>query len=122
MNEENQEKETKDFSMEWNLTDNNWIMGVALILSGGLFLLDTMNIVQIDLSNWWAIFILIPGINMAVNGWRRYQRSGSKGGLNTSLWGLVLIIVAFAFFFDIAWSLVFPVVLIAMGAYLLLTR
>lgn len=106
----------------WDPKNNNWIVGIALIVVGGLFLLDTFDILDIQLTNWWAVFILIPGINMAVNGWRRYGETGTSRSRNSGVWGIVLIIVAFAFFFNIAWHLIFPVILIGGGIYLLLSR
>lgn len=101
---------------------DNWAVGIALILVGGLFMLDTMGIVNIRLTNWWAIFILIPGLSMALRGWRRYQMEPSQQHRNTSFWGLVLIILAISLFFNIAWSLIFPIGLIGCGLYLLLFR
>jgi hypothetical protein len=103
---------------EWKFENNNWALGVALILVGGLFLLNTFDVLNINLMNWWAIFILIPGLNMTVNGWRRYQADQSSSSRNTAFWGLMLIILAFSFFFNIAWSLVFPLGLIGVGVYL----
>jgi hypothetical protein len=59
---------------------------------------------------------------MAVSGWRRYGETGSRNGRNSGMWGLALILMAFAFFFNIAWHLIFPVILIGGGVYLLLSR
>ncbi len=108
--------------MGWRFENNNWALGIALVLVGVLFLLNTLNLMDINLTNWWAIFILIPGLNMAVSGWRQYQRDGSFSSRNSGFWGLILIIVAFTFFFNISWSYVFPVVLIGGGIYLLFFR
>lgn len=119
----NEIKDTnKQDRVGWGFQNNNWALGIALILVGGLFLLDTFNIMNINMTNWWAIFILIPGLNMAVSGWRQYQRDGSTSSRNSGFWGLVLIIVAFTFFFNITWNFVFPAVLIAGGIYLLFFR
>ena len=49
-------------SFDMSFDDNNWIVGLALIVIGGLFLLDSFGIMSINLVNWWAIFILIPGL------------------------------------------------------------
>ena len=119
MSEDGNEKKT---TMDWRFEGNDWAIGIALILAGGLFMLDTFNIVDIHLTNWWAVFILIPGINMTVNGVRRQQRTGSTASRNTTMWGALLILLAFSFFFNIAWHLIFPVILIGIGAYLLLVR
>lgn len=102
--------------------NNNWIVGLALIVVGGLFMLDSFNLVNINLVNWWAVFILVPGVSMAINGWRAYQADQSASSRNSAMWGLGLILLAFAFLFNISWSLIFPVFLIGAGAYLLFFR
>jgi len=109
-------------SYEWRADGDNWAVGIALILVGGLFMLDTLGIVDIRLTNWWAIFILIPGISMAVRGWRGYQMNQTHHSRNTGFWGLFLIILAFSLFFNISWNLVFPIALIGGGLYLLFFR
>lgn len=106
----------------WQGSSDNWAVGIALILVGGLFMLDTLGILDIRLTNWWAIFILIPGLSMTVRGWRRYQASQSRHSRNTGFWGLFLIILAVSLFFNIAWELIFPVALIGGGVYLLFFR
>ena len=116
MTNENNEKN------DWKFENNNWAVGIALILIGALFMLDTFNLVNINLTNWWAIFILIPGLTMTVNGWRRYQDNQSHSARNSAFWGLMLIILAFTFFFNIAWSFVFPLGLIGAGIYLFFFR
>lgn len=118
-----EETNRNENSIERRFENNSdWAVGIALILAGGLFMLDSFNIVDISLTNWWAVFILIPGLNMAVNGYSRYRRSGSTSARNSLFWGLVLILVAFSFFFNISWELIFPVFLIGLGGYLLLVR
>ena len=116
MSDQNFEKQ------EWNIDNNNWALGIALILVGGLFLLNTFNIIHVNLMNWWAIFILVPGLNMAVNGWRRYQATQSTNSRNTAFWGVLLIALAFSFFFNITWSIVFPIAMIGAGVYLFFLR
>ena len=120
MESESKTREPKPFS--WDPKDNSWAIGIALILVGALFLLDTFDILNINLTNWWAVFLLVPGLNMTLSGWRRYGTTGSKSGRRTGMWGMALIIMAFAFFFNIAWSWIFPVVLIGAGIYFLFFR
>jgi hypothetical protein len=103
-------------------TDNNWAVGVALILIGGLFLLDTFNIFNISMHNWWAIFILIPGLTMAARGIREYQDNGDISSRNSGFWGVLMILFAFTLFFGISWNLIFPIGLVGVGLYLLLMR
>ena len=114
----NDNRETR----EWQMDGDNWAVGIALILVGGIFMLDTLGIVDIRLTNWWAIFILIPGLSMAVRGWRRYQVNQSRHSRNSGFWGLFLIVLAFSLFFNISWNLIFPIGLIGGGLYLLFFR
>ena len=69
--------ENTNFKKDWNMDNNNLVVGLALILLGGLFMLDTLNIMDINIHNWWAIFILIPGLRMVANGWQQYQQEQS---------------------------------------------
>lgn len=113
-------KETRFPSMAgW---DDRWGLGIALVLAGGLFLLDTFDILNLSLVNWWAIFILIPGINIAIRGWRDYGQTGSSSSLRSGFFGLILILIAFAFFFGLSWNLLFPAILIGVGLYILIQK
>jgi hypothetical protein len=123
MNDEIEKREEKsERSIEVGFDTDNWIVGLALILVGGLFLLDSFNLVNINLVNWWAVFILIPGLSMTIKGWRRYQEDQSTSSRNSGMWGMALILMAFAFLFNISWNLIFPAFLIGAGAYLLFFR
>lgn len=106
----------------WASWDNNWATGLALILVGALFLLHTLNILNLAVYNWWAVFILIPGLNMAVKGWRDYAETSSKSSQRTGFWGLVLILIAFTFLFGMSWNYIFPAILIGVGLYILFSR
>jgi hypothetical protein len=109
--------------IEWEFkSSSDWAVGIALIIVGGLFLLDSFNILNIHLVNWWAVFILIPGISMAVKGWRRNGETSDRSSRNTAIWGMFLILIAFSFFFNLSWNLLFPAGLIILGGYLLLMR
>lgn len=117
-------EETKNENniMKWAAWDDNWATGLSLVLIGGLFLLHTFGLINVAIYNWWAIFILIPGMNMTVKGWRRYGSTNSKAAMRTGIWGLVLILVAFTFLFGISWNLFFPLILIGVGLTILLTK
>ena len=115
--------ENNENKVEWGFNSpGDWAVGAALIIVGGLFLLDSFGLINIHLVNWWAVFILIPGISMTVKGWQRFNATGSQSSRSTALWGACLILIAFGFFFGIAWNLLFPVALIGLGGYLLLMR
>lgn len=98
--------------------------GIALMIIGGLFLLDNFGIVQVAKYNWWAGFILVPGINMLWNALIYYRQSGkiNKRARQSSFWGVILIALAFIFLFNLDFGLLFPVFMILLGIYLLSSR
>ena len=102
---------------------NNMAWGIVLIIAGLLFLLDTF-VPHFHFHNWWAIFILVPGINMLAGAWQRYQKAGNltRPARRTGFWGLCLILVAFTFFFNLDWGMVFAIFLIGGGVSLLLWK
>ena len=51
-----------------------WIGGVILIGLGILFLLQNFG-VPIP-GNWWAVFLLLPGVGALWTAWRMYWREG----------------------------------------------
>lgn len=99
-----------------------WIGGAILILLGLIFLLRNFGI--FDLHNWWALFILIPAIASLANAWRIYQANGNHmtaAVRGPTIGGLILVLVAAAFLFDLNWGLLWPVILIVIGLAALLT-
>jgi len=110
-------------SMDW-AGSQSWIWGTALLLFGFVLLLNNFGLTRIYLHNWWAIFILIPGINMLAHAFSRYRDTGqvTPMGRRSGLWGVVLVAIALVFFFDLSWSLAGPLLLVLAGGYLLLAR
>jgi hypothetical protein len=119
------EKEKNDDWKDWGRHyTNRTTWGIALIVLGGLFLLDTLNLVPIHFYNWWAIFIMVPGINFLITAFQRYQQDGafSYPARRAAFRGTLLVLVALTFFLNIDWGIVFAILLICGGLYLLLMR
>lgn len=119
------EESRKDrvFEVRWP-GSRSWVWGLVLLAVGFLLLLQNFTGVRlIYLNNWWAVFILVPGISSLAQAWERYRESGvfSPGARSSAFWGIVLVAVALTFFFNLSWALMLPVLLIAGGAFLLLT-
>ena len=117
------QEEEKNTEWKWHQPTNaSW--GIALIVVGLLFMVDSLGIYHIPLHNWWAVFILVPGINMLINAWQIYQDAGevSDNVSRKAIGGGALVIVSLAFFFNLNWSFFFPIVLIGAGVYLLILR
>jgi len=98
-----------------NPRGDNWIWGIALIVLGGLFLLQ--NLTPFRFINWWAIFILIPAAGSFVSAWRKYQTAGrfSSGVRNSLFGGLIFSVVAAMFLFNLDLGQFWPVFVIAAG-------
>jgi drug/metabolite transporter (DMT)-like permease len=99
-----------------------WIVGTILIVLGGLFLVRTTRIVDIPLTNWWALFILIPAIVALSAAWHTYQAEGRLTGpaRGSLLVGLILTFITFMFLFEVSWTYVGPILIIAVGIAIIL--
>ena len=93
--------------------------GVALLLIGTYFLLQSMGITDgIPLpDNWWALFILIPAVASGWQALQAYNRSGEFTAQVRSqgIFAVIMFVVASVFLFDLDWGNVWPVFLIIGG-------
>jgi hypothetical protein len=99
-----------------------WIIGIILILLGGLFLMRTMGM-DIQLTNWWALFILIPAFGALSAAWRMYREADHRltvAARSSLLVGLVLSFITFMFLFEISWTYVGPILIIVVGIAIIL--
>ena len=97
-----------------------WLGGVVIILVGVIFLMRQVSGFRLD--NWWALFILVPAIGSLSSAWRAYENAERKftAAVRGSLFGgLMMVLVAAIFLFNLNWSLFFPGVLILAGIGLL---
>ncbi len=102
-----------------NRTDKRVIFGSILILIGGLFLLNSLSIIDFRFSRIifsWPFFLLIIGFFILVNTSKKVL-----GGILSGVGAFLLLPRIFPdLYFD--GSVVFPVILIAFGLYILLNR
>jgi hypothetical protein len=101
--------------------NSSWIVGVVLIALGGLFLLG--NVLDVSfVTNWWAVFILIPALYNLNRAWQSYRRHGrlTSGGRSSLVGGLLILTVALIFLFNLDWGIVWPVFIIIIGLGILL--
>ncbi len=114
-------REARRQRREQRLTDPSrggaWIVGVILIILGGLFFMRTSGITDIPLTNWWALFILIPAVGALSAAWRTYHEEGRLTGpaRGSLLVGLVLTFITFMFLFEISWTYIGPLLIIGVG-------
>lgn len=101
--------------------NDNWVGGMILIGIGVVFLLA--NTTNIYINNWWALFILFPGVAKLVGSMRHYKDDGrfSDRVRGEFTWGLILCLVAGTFLFNWSWGLIWPVFIIIFGVGALLT-
>ena len=98
-----------------NREQMGWLGGAVLILIGVIFLLQ--NISGFSLNNWWALFILIPALASLGTAWRAYQAHGRlTAAVRAPLFGgLILLLVAALFLFNLDWGRFWPFFLIIAG-------
>lgn len=98
----------------------SWIAGVAIIAVGVIFLVS--NLTDFHLDNWWALFILIPGLMSFANAWRMRKEDGrwSASARGSLIGGLAITLVAVIFLFGLDWGKVWPLFLILGGVAALL--
>ncbi len=95
------------------------VLGLILIFVGSLFLLSTLNILNIDIPHIifsFPFFLFVIGILIMVN-----SRRIGFGGLLTFI-GLIFLIPRIFPFIEINSGIVFPVLIIAFGLYIMLRR
>ncbi len=96
-----------------------WIAALILIAVGAVFLLQ--NLGYGIPGNWWALFVLIPAGFAFAGAWRAYDQNGQRFGtgvVGPLITGIVLVALTLMFLFnlDVDWNIVWPVILIIIGA------
>lgn len=115
-------REARRLRREQRLADpssaGTWVVGLILIVLGGMFLMRNTGTWDIPITNWWALFILIPAVGAFSSAWRIYQDAGrlTAPARSSFLVGLVLTFVTLMFLFEISWTYLGPVLIILVGA------
>ncbi len=95
-----------------------WVGG-TLIALGVASILSVLGIAQ--LQNWWALLILIVAVSNFARAWRLFKPSGRLS--NDIIWslalGIVTTAVAFILMLNLSWNIIWPVLLIITGLWLL---
>lgn len=98
------------------------VSGLALIVLGGLLLMNNLGLVNVTLfENWWALFILIPAGSAFVNAYAAYRQAGQMtNAVMGSLWGgALLTFIACMFLLELDWALLWPTFIILLGVGML---
>jgi hypothetical protein len=100
-----------------------WV-GMALVIVGGMLLLDNMGIHLFWFNvNWWALFMLIPAAMILNKGYQGYLANGQQfeGEARRQLIiGGVIAAMAIFFLFGLNTVMLWPALLILAGALLLI--
>lgn len=100
-----------------------WVVGAILIFLGVMFLMQNTGVWDIPLTNWWALFILIPAFGAFDTARRKYRDEGNRltaQARSSLLVGLVLTFVTIMFLFDFSWTYFGPILIILVGIALIL--
>ncbi|MCL4262946.1 MAG: hypothetical protein KJ069_07010 [Anaerolineae bacterium] len=98
-----------------------WFAGLILIVIGGLYLLHDAGYLP-ALTNWWALFLLLPGAGVLSAALGAYRQNG--GHWTSDVLGLLLFSLLFfgmtaVFLFGLNFGWLLPLFLIAAGLLLL---
>ena len=91
------------------------IGGLILIGIGTMFLLDRMNFLRFDFSDWWPMFMIIPGLVMALDS----NRKNKNGAFFLLTFGLLFQVAELNLFRWWRWRNLWPMMMIAIGAWML---
>ena len=104
---------------ENNRTDKRVILGGILIILGGIFLLNTMDVLHFRFANVvfsWPFIMLVIGVFILVNTEKKFL-----GGILSGIGALFLIPRVFPEV-DYNAGIIFPIILIVLGTYIILKK
>ncbi len=95
-----------------------WVTGLILIALGAMFLLRNTGTFYIPLTNWWALFIMIPAVGAFDSAFRAYRNAGNQltaAARSSLMVGAVLTFVTVMFLFNLSWTYFGPILIILVG-------
>ncbi|MBK8905270.1 MAG: hypothetical protein IPM53_29075 [Anaerolineaceae bacterium] len=98
-----------------------WFAGLVLIAIGVLYLLHDYGVLP-TLTNWWALFLLLPGLGTLSAAIGAYRRNGGQWTMEVTgpfIGGLLFVGMTAVFLFELNYSWLWPLFLIAAGLLLL---
>ncbi|MAT99727.1 MAG: hypothetical protein CL608_21515 [Anaerolineaceae bacterium] len=100
-----------------------WMAGLVFIVIGGLYLLHDFGFIP-TFANWWALFLLLPGLGTLSAAIGAYRRNGGQWTMAVTgpfIGGLLFVGMTAVFLFELNYSWLWPLFLIAAGLLLLAT-
>lgn len=102
--------------------EGGWIVGIVLIAIGAIFMLQYAGFIP-DFTNWWALFLLIPGVGTLSAALTAYRHNGGQWTTAVTvplIAGLFFVFLTASFLFEFGLGLFWPLLLIGGGLLLLL--
>ncbi|NQU68188.1 MAG: hypothetical protein HQ510_09630 [Candidatus Marinimicrobia bacterium] len=98
----------------------NWT-GILFIFLGAFLLLQTTNVID-EIDNWWALFVISPGVATYLSAFQQYRstRKVTIRLIDRITSGTFITFVGFILLLDWQWSKIWPVFLIIIGLEYLL--
>jgi hypothetical protein len=116
---EQRKSKSKDRRSNFQFDDGRAIGGLILISLGLVFLLDGLGVL-VDFQ-WWALFLIVPGMVMLFKAWTRYMQSGEVPDdlRGEAFGGLFMVVLGMIFLFSLDFGKIWPIFLILPGLGLL---
>lgn len=98
-----------------------WMVGLVFIAIGLLYMLHNAGILP-HFTNWWALFLLLPGFGTLSAALGAYQGNGGQWTAEVTgpfLGGLLFVGLTAVFLFNLNFNWLWPLFLIAAGLLLL---
>jgi hypothetical protein len=96
--------------------ENRWIIGFALLLIGGILLIQ--NLFRWEIDQWWFILLMIPSMGAFITAWRRYRSFGKSQRssiLRQIVIGVFFLLMTVILFFHLGVQIILPLTLIMVG-------
>lgn len=95
---------------------NNWIIGLALLLGGGILLIQ--NLVGWRADNWWFILLLVPAVGAFATAWKRYRdfgRTQRNAVIRPVIVGVLFLVLGVGMFLNLKGPFILAMLLVFVG-------
>jgi hypothetical protein len=96
--------------------DHRWILGFALLVIGGILLVQ--NLVGWQIDHWWFILLIIPSIGSFATAYRRYHipdKSQRSSVIRPIVIGMFFLLSAIVLSCNLGGQMILPLLFIFMG-------
>lgn len=104
---------------------NNWPLGLAIVVIGGLLLARNLGfeLFFLNFHNWWAFFILLAALGPLQQAVSFYRKEGLSAAVVNSLVSAgAIVFIALMFLLDLSFGTWWPIFVIIGGLYVMTNR